>query len=331
MVKFANKDKEIIMEIRIIWFISLIVLMINGCGSDSSSGDSSSFDASNNAPTINNLSTSNSQTVKSIVKEENGEYKIYVNENQRTAFKIEATDSNKVTYALSGGDWKLFYVDKYKGEFFFKEPTDYETKAIYIFNIVVDDGLGNITSKKATIYVDDIKNEQHVNAINSDISLLNNDENKYFITTWKTDNQIMIPTLGDGYNYSIDWGDGTSSKQVSKNITHIYPSPGIYTVKIIGEFPRIYFYTDELKHQNSDDSVPSNNLKILSIEQWGNMKWSSMNHAFSFCSNLKVNAIDTPNLSNVTDMSFMFWGAKFFNQDIGEWDVSNITSTPPIN
>ena len=30
-------------------------------------------------------------------------------------------------------------------------------------------------------------------------------------------------------------------------------------------------------------------------------------------------------VSNVKDMSYMFWGCKLFNQDISNWDVSNVT------
>ena len=31
-------------------------------------------------------------------------------------------------------------------------------------------------------------------------------------------------------------------------------------------------------------------------------------------------------VSNVKDMSYMFWGCKLFNQDISNWDVSKVTN-----
>ena len=45
--------------------------------------------------------------------------------------------------------------------------------------------------------------------------------------------------------------------------------------------------------------------------------YDSFNHAF----NQNIRSWD---LSNVTDMSFMFYSARDFNQDIGLWDVSNV-------
>jgi len=142
-----------------------------------------------------------------------------------------------------------------------------------------------------------------------------------FITTWKTDNigtsgndQITIPTSGAGYNYSVDWGDGNTSTGLTGDFTYTYASVGTYTVKISGDFPRIYF------NNNGDKE------KIISIEQWGSQTWISMSHAFQGAINLVINALDAPDLSSVSDMSFMFMYASSLNQDISSWDVSNVTN-----
>ncbi|MFV2056400.1 MAG: BspA family leucine-rich repeat surface protein [Thiohalomonadales bacterium] len=147
-----------------------------------------------------------------------------------------------------------------------------------------------------------------------------------FITTWKTDNagasannQVMIGTLGTGYNYSVDWGDNKIDSAVTGDITHTYATAGIYTVSISGDFPRIYFNFDLA-------TIVSDYNKLLSIEQWGTNKWQTMARAFSQCVNLVGNALDTPNLSLVSDMSGMFSTASAFNQNIGTWDVSTVTN-----
>lgn len=41
-----------------------------------------------------------------------------------------------------------------------------------------------------------------------------------------------------------------------------------------------------------------------------------MRGAFAGCSNLSGQAVDIPNLTNVTDMSYMFQNAAIFNQSI---------------
>ena len=158
-----------------------------------------------------------------------------------------------------------------------------------------------------------------------------------FITTWKTDNpgitndlSIRIPMVGNGYDFTVDWGDGMEDTYVANPgegethfLQHSYATEGIYEVKITGSFPRIYF-------NNGGSLFVPNTLgdhqKIVSIEQWGDIQWSSMEEAFEGASNLTYNATDTPDLSNVTSLERMFQGAKSFNGDIGAWDVSNITS-----
>lgn len=144
-----------------------------------------------------------------------------------------------------------------------------------------------------------------------------------FITKWKTDNsgvsvhnQISIPTVGEGYQYDIVWGDGTNSREIRGDVTHSYPKDGNYTVEIYGTFPQIYFGKEEA----------TDNKKIVSIVQWGEIEWKSMKRAFFGCSNLKGESKDVPNLSKVTSLEAMFSGASLFNQDIKEWNVSTITS-----
>jgi surface protein len=98
-------------------------------------------------------------------------------------------------------------------------------------------------------------------------------------------------------------------------IQHTYTGDGgIKTVKIQGKFPRIYFV-------NTGDK-----LKLLSVEQWGDIAWTSMNGEFYGAENLQVFATDVPNLTNVKDMTNMFRGATNFNGDLSNRDVSKVTN-----
>ena len=141
---------------------------------------------------------------------------------------------------------------------------------------------------------------------------------KPFITIWKTDNeglsfdnQIRIITSKDS-NFTVDWGDGTIQSGISGgSVTHTYDNPGIYTVKMSGDLKHFYFFPY------------SDNRKLLSVEQWGSIRWSSMAETFLNAKNMVMNATDAPDLSNVTNFSWMFSGAKSFNSDLSHWDVSN--------
>jgi surface protein len=174
-----------------------------------------------------------------------------------------------------------------------------------------------------------------------------------FITVWKTDNPgitintaIRIPTIGGGYNYNIYWEDTLNTNingsllNQTGTISIIFPATGTYRVAISGNFPRIYF-----------NGLNNDRRKIISIEQWGDIVWTSMLSAFKGCTNLDVSATDilvlpqncsgmfndcsnltgNPsfnnwNTANVTNMSNMFHNADVFNQDIGNWNTSNVTN-----
>jgi surface protein len=142
-----------------------------------------------------------------------------------------------------------------------------------------------------------------------------------FVTTWKTDNPgtsddltIEIPTTGDGYYYHVDWGDGAIDNGITGNATHTYATAGTYTVAVYGDFPRIFF------------NGTGDNEKIVTIEQWGDMEWTSMQAAFEDCTNLNITnpAIDAPDLALVTTLEDMFYNCSSFNGNVTNWDVSTI-------
>ena len=127
---------------------------------------------------------------------------------------------------------------------------------------------------------------------------------------------FVLPTAGAGtYNYFVDWGDGGAEENVVANIsqTHVYAAPGTYQIKIRGTFPRIYF-------NNGGDKA-----KLVTIDNWGNIIWSSMSSAFYGCSVVQGVWIDVPNTAAVTDMASMFRGCSAFNQSVANFNTAAVT------
>jgi surface protein len=158
-----------------------------------------------------------------------------------------------------------------------------------------------------------------------------------FITVWKTDNfsmlsadnEIVIP--GFGSLYDIYWEDvndvNISGYSQGNDITKItFPRAGTYRVCIGGDFHRIRF-----------DSGPiflylplGDTSKIVNLEQWGSVKWSSMEQAFGGCSKLAYSATDIPDLSRVKSMRAMFSGCEIFNGNIGDWNTHGVENMNAI-
>ncbi|MFA5586842.1 MAG: BspA family leucine-rich repeat surface protein [Saccharofermentanales bacterium] len=139
------------------------------------------------------------------------------------------------------------------------------------------------------------------------------------------DNQFRIPTNPSyTYDYTVEQYDDLGNvlqtlENQTGDVTLTWDVAGTYLVKIYPKadgsgFPAIYFNYD----YDSD--------KLLDVMQWGSSKWQTMAYAFYGCSNFDSTAIDSPNLSNVTNMSGMFGYATSFNQDISGWDVGNVTN-----
>lgn len=124
----------------------------------------------------------------------------------------------------------------------------------------------------------------------------------------------------ESYNYNVDCNnDGIlEATGLTGDYTCNYPSPGTYTIRIsdnVGDgtgFPSIYF-------RGGGDKD-----KLLSIDQWGTGKWTTMEKAFYGASKLAYTAADQPDLSKVSNMNWMFSRASKFNGDIGNWNTANV-------
>ncbi|RJE72804.1 BspA family leucine-rich repeat surface protein [Reichenbachiella sp. MSK19-1] len=143
-----------------------------------------------------------------------------------------------------------------------------------------------------------------------------------FVTTWETidnlegqNNVVYIPGYDEGFNFVVDWGDGTVDETIySEDVdaVHSYATAGTYTVSVYGQFPYFYAY---------DSYSPD---KLVSIDQWGDIQWDDLTYMFEGATKMVYNATDTPDLSYVTDLSGMFYGLTSFNADLSNWDVSQI-------
>ncbi len=144
------------------------------------------------------------------------------------------------------------------------------------------------------------------------------EESDLFITTWQTDNpgfsygSVSLSADEDySYRYYVDWGDGNTDMNVKSGISHDYAEPGVYTVKIAGDYPQF---------------GASHLTKLLSVEQWGTIQWETTEYMFSEALNVVINATDIPDLSSVSSMERMFYDISSINSNINNWDVSNVTN-----
>lgn len=127
--------------------------------------------------------------------------------------------------------------------------------------------------------------------------------------------QFVLPlNPAESYNFTIDWGDGSSNIVTSStNTYHNYNLSGSYLISIYenvdGGFPAVYF-------NNQGDK-----LKVLDLVSWGDVKWKTFNKAFLGCSNMDITATDylTARTNEVTNF-------------ISAWsNCSSLTNFPQID
>ncbi|MBN1647128.1 MAG: BspA family leucine-rich repeat surface protein [Spirochaetales bacterium] len=143
-----------------------------------------------------------------------------------------------------------------------------------------------------------------------------------FVTVWNLNysgNTVLtIPLYHDGvYNFDINWGDGTVEHYNDYIVYHEYGSLGEYTVTITGTCTGFGF----------SDAAEINEPDLINITHWGTAKIHNHGYVFQNCTGLiNISSPEQPDLTGITDMTAMFYGAGNFNGNISGWDVSDVTS-----
>ena len=161
-------------------------------------------------------------------------------------------------------------------------------------------------------------------------------EGRPFITKWqgRAGEALKIPILGKDYKLVIKNNKGEVVKSEAKFTIEDTDTPrvvftpttdGVYTVEA-GPEGVSRMYMREL-YEDGKYIYPTSNDKLLEVVQFGTVEWESMSSMFCKCEQMTfAGNLDIPNLSKVTDMSYMFYGCSAFNQPLEEWDVNNVTN-----
>ncbi len=230
-----------------------------------------------------------------------------------TVVATDADATELVSFSLTGGaDLTLFTITSEGALRFnmapdFEMPTDAGADNMYeVIITATDDGTHPMaTTQTLTITVTDVVVEavdHFVLKITTNPGVSPSDRTFEFYT--------------EDPDYDIDWDNDQFFDEtgLSRNRSHTFDVPGEYTIRI-----------RNLNGVYINDQTDT--LKYTSIEQWGTATWNAdMSNAFQGASNLTMNeSAGTPDMSAVTNMNGMFWGATVFNGDIGGWNTASVT------
>lgn len=115
-------------------------------------------------------------------------------------------------------------------------------------------------------------------------------------------NVFVLPIRNSYCDFRVDWGDGSTSRIIDAtqpDLSHVYTVPGVYTIKIKGYMPGLYFFQS------------SSAVKVTELKAWGKTHLSdNQNNAFRGCINMTAdNCVDIPDVI-VTNINASFYDCR---------------------
>ncbi|MFV0553610.1 MAG: BspA family leucine-rich repeat surface protein [Mangrovibacterium sp.] len=150
-----------------------------------------------------------------------------------------------------------------------------------------------------------------------------------FVTVWKGGDVQMSWTTSETHNYAVRTysmsGELLDEKTGWTDNYHYYNTTGqTGDVRV------------EIYPQADGSGFPRARMGpyVKTVEQWGDVKWKSMYQMFSGCDNLTsvpgATAAESPDLSECTNLGYVFRSCSNFNSDISGWDVSAVTDMQSV-
>ena len=155
---------------------------------------------------------------------------------------------------------------------------------------------------------------------------LSEQSTKDFITKWKfikDEHSFTIPLKESqylNYNFVVDWGDESPQNEVSSfddlDKTHVYELAGEYTIKISG-------ICEGFQNVESMINMGAHSSELIEVLSLGDMDWKDLSYAFAL--NYNLTNVSFGDTSQVTNMSFIFYGAINATPDTSGWDTRQVT------
>ena len=135
-------------------------------------------------------------------------------------------------------------------------------------------------------------------------------------------------------------------KRYRSNFKCFFKKAGVYRISLYGSFPGLNFYdyvrpsweynvwgcidTVKEKQRTREEFLKEYaycyTIYLKDIIAWGTNIWRRMDNMFSECMLMDISATDAPDLRKIKSLDAMFKDCRYFNGNIGHWDVSNIKS-----